>query len=104
MDINLGLSVSDTFKQALNRIDGLAMYLAVAILLLGALLFGCTDFWMGFSHTERWKLVWSSTLLAPIIFIYYVSLATCSSSGQFSRILNAIFLVGIPVLFYWMLL
>ena len=103
MDIDLELTVKDTFKNAFHRIDGLFMYLVAGVFAVQALVFLFTDGWMAFSTTPREKLVWSSGLLIPLTFLFYISLATYSSHGKISRSKNALFILLIPILFYWKL-
>lgn len=104
MDINLGVSVTDTLKNASNRPDGIAMYCVLCIFLTCSLIFGLTDFWTAFSKTQRWDLVLGSVLMMPITFLMYVWFAVYSSSGKKKRLLNAVLLLAIPLYFYWKIL
>jgi hypothetical protein len=99
MLIDLDTSVLRFLKQAAMRIDGLAMYCAVSAFAVGAVVFGLGGGEMSEAH--RSKLMWGGLLMIPLTFVLYIQLAMFSSATPFSRAVNAVLLLALPVYIYW---
>ena len=98
MEFRVDISVKETLIQAGKRIDGIAMYIGCCFFLFFALYaVVAREFNLPF-FLPYWKGI-SSILLIPVIFVSYVRLAYFSTSGIFSRFVNAIILLGIPSFF-----
>lgn len=92
-------SVTRTLKQAALRVDGVAMYCAVSAFAIGA-----GAFWLGggeMSEAHRSKLMWGALLMIPLTFVLYIQLAMFSAATSFSRAVNAVLLLSLPVYIYW---
>lgn len=105
MDIEPKSSISALLAEAMNRVDGRAMYFALVIFLIGSTFFGSRNLIAGDFSFAAWKVVLTSVLMIPLTVLIYFGLASFSTSGSaVSRWINAVCLVGIPMYLYSKLL
>jgi hypothetical protein len=99
------MSVTELCKQACHRIDGITMYLVCTLFTLVAAYSSLAD-WFGWPlPTPDWKRLGGAYLLlfVPITFIEYISIVYYSTPGKAGRVINALFLLGIPLYFAYKL-
>lgn len=98
MDIKADSSVAELMREAKGRIDGQAMYLALAILLVGTVAFSARNALNGDFSFQAWRIVLVSGLMLPTEILVYFFLAAMGMGGvKFSRPANAVCLLLIPI-------
>ena len=105
MDIEPTSSVSTLMRDAKRRVDGLAMYIAMGILFLGAVAKAVVNLSVGDMSFIAWKVVIASCLMIPITMLLYFVLSVFSTKGSsVSRWFNAVCLISVPLYLYIKLL
>jgi hypothetical protein len=97
--------ISDHFKAAFDRVDGIVMYIDVVIFLITAMVF-LLKIILGDTHTERDVFILTVSLfLVPGTMLMYFNLkftdTILGEDNKFGRTLNAMVLLLIPGCFFY---
>ncbi len=97
IEIDPKAPVSDHFKAALDRIDGITMYIVVAIFLITAMVFLLKIILLD-THTERDEIILTASLcMVPISIVFYFKQTIINDS----KIISAMMLLGGTVYFFY---
>ena len=96
--------VSDHFKAALHRIDGITMYIAVAIYLITAMVFLLRIILLD-AHTKRDEMIFAGSLcmvIATILLYFKYHITLVIENMELKRLVIAMLLLGMLVYFFYL--
>lgn len=104
MEVDPRSSVSEHFKAALHRIDGIVMCIAVAIYLITAMVFLLRIILLD-AHTERDEMIMAGALcmvLATILLYFKYDITLVIENVKLKRLVIAMLLLGFLVYFFYL--
>lgn len=97
MEVDGKESIKKIMLDASKRMDGRAMYTVCLFFVVVITYSVLADYFkVPMLFLPFWKVVFGAFLMVPITFLTYLSLLYFSTSGKYSEILNALFLISIP--------
>ena len=92
LEIDPRAPLSDHFRASVDRIDGIAMYIAVGIFLITAIVVSL-KIALSDSHSgQDWTVLFTALCMTPVMVILYFNFDIFSTGTRFSRIKNALLL------------
>lgn len=96
MDLEPQSSITRLLKSALHRVDGMALYLCIIVVIVVAIGVVLKNLILGTHATSAWLLPKVAIFAVPILILTYFNFAMYTSpNDNFKRVVNALLLVGL---------